>query len=299
MQQHTGQHLLSAVIERRHRVRTLSFHLGSEGATIDLARELTPRELDQSEDDANLVVWENRLVTVRFATAEEASHLSLRKESVRTGVLRLIEIGGVDLSACGGTHVDRTGALGLIAIVGRERFKGGQRLEFLCGGRALERFRLLREITAGSAQLLSSVAGELPASIEKLQTEAREQRRRIAMLQAEMLRYRADEFATEAEIVGDRRLVVRSIDGDAAELKALAAALTARPGYAVALVSSTRPAIVVVARSIDVSVSASDVVAKLTRGFGGRGGGRPEAAQGGGLDAPIDTILEAVRKELA
>ena len=217
---------------------------------------------------------------------------SLRKEPARTGTLRLIEIEGVDVSACGGTHVARTGAVGVIAVASWERFKGGQRLEFLCGRRALERFQLLRDTTASSVRLLSSLPEALPAAIEKLQADAREQRRTIATLQGDLMGYRAEEFASTAEVAPAGRLVLRSIDADGAALtQALASAIVERPGYIVVLVSSTSPALVVVARSSDLHVAANKILATLTVRFGGRGGGRPEFAQGGGSSTKRPTTF--------
>jgi len=122
MQQHTGQHVLSAAFDKLFGVRTVSFHLGGAVSTIDLAREMSEAEIAAAETEANRIVWEDRPVTIRFADAEEAARLPLRKESVRGGTLRLIEVEGFDLSACGGTHVARTGAIGLIAVASWERF---------------------------------------------------------------------------------------------------------------------------------------------------------------------------------
>ena len=110
MQQHTGQHVLSAACDRLFNARTDSFHLGSVSSTIDLNRPLSPRELERAEDEANRIVWEDRPVGIRFADAEEAARLPLRKEPARKGKLRLIEVADFDISACGGTHVARTGA---------------------------------------------------------------------------------------------------------------------------------------------------------------------------------------------
>ena len=283
MQQHTGQHLLSAVLDRMFGAKTLSFHLGTEISTIDLARELSPKDLAAAEKEANRVVWDDRPVSIRYASAEEAAGLGLRKESRREGTLRLIEIQDADLSACGGTHVARTGAIGMIAVLSWERFKGGQRLEFLCGGRALGRVRSLRDTASASVRLLSALPGDVPAAIEKMQAEAKEQKRTIAALQSDLVRYRSAELASEAEVTSAGRLVIRALDADAAGLKALATAVTATSGYVVALVSTTHPALVVVARSSDRSVAANAVLASLTARFGGRGGGKPELAQGGGL----------------
>ena len=122
MQQHTGQHVLSAAIDRVCGVRTESFHLGADAATIDLARELTTAEIAASEDAANDVVWADRPVTIRFVDAADAAALNLRKESVRIGTLRIVDVDGFDVSACGGTHVRRTGAIGVIAIPGGSDF---------------------------------------------------------------------------------------------------------------------------------------------------------------------------------
>ena len=114
MQQHTGQHVLSAAFDRLLENRTMSFHMGGESSTIDLAREVSPADVERAVDEANRIVWEDRPVTIRFASADEAARLPLRKEPVREGPLRLIEVRDFDLSACGGTHVARTGEIGIL-----------------------------------------------------------------------------------------------------------------------------------------------------------------------------------------
>jgi alanyl-tRNA synthetase len=301
MQQHSGQHVLSAAFDHLFGARTVSFHLGAAVSTIDLAREMSAAEIAAAEDEANRIVWEDRPVGVRFVTAEEAAALPLRKEPARGGTLRLIDVEQFDLSACGGTHVARTGGIGVIAVASWERFKGGQRLEFLCGGRALGRFRSLRDSVTASVRLLSVLPEEIPASIERMQAEAKDQKRASVALQTELSRFRADELAALAEGVRLKpdatiaQAVLRAIDADANGLKALASAITTKPGFVVVLVSATRPAFVVVARSADVGVAANQVLSALTGKFGGRGGGKPEMAQGGGLDASADAILDAAR----
>src|SRR6266705_2835774 len=241
MQQHSGQHVLSAAFDRLFGIRTVSFHLGAAVSTIDLAHDVSPADIAAAEARANRIVWEDRPVAIRFATAEEAARLPLRKEPVRGGTLRLIDVEGFDLSACGGTHVARTGGIGIIAIASWERFKGGQRIEFLCGGRALSAFRSLRDAVSGSVRLLSVLPAELPASIERLQAEAKNQKRSIAALQSELAGYRAEELAASAVPTAAGRLVARAVDADANGLKALATAIAARHGYVVVLVSSSTP----------------------------------------------------------
>ena len=295
MQQHTGQHVLSAAFDKLFAIRTVSFHLGAEVSTIDLARTVSPAEIDAAEREANRVVWEDRPVTIRFADAEEAAKLPLRKEPVRGGTLRLIEVENFDLSACGGTHVSRSGGIGLIAVSASERFKGGQRIEFMCGGRALRRFQTLRDSTTATVRLLSVLPEEIPAAVERMQSDAKDQKRALSALQTELARFRAEELAHAAEAIPAGKLVLRSIDGDAATLKSLAMAIAARSGHVVVLVSQLRPLLIVVARSADASIAAQSVVADLTKQFGGRGGGKPDLAQAGGLDADADTVLAAAR----
>jgi alanyl-tRNA synthetase len=234
-------------------------------------------------------------VTIRFVDSKEAEGLKLRKPSAREGTLRIIEVEDCDVSACGGTHVARTGAIGVIAIASWERFKGGQRLEFLCGGRALTRFGAQRDALAAATALLSVGAVEVPAAIERLLAEVKDQKRAGAALQTELARYRAGELAASAEPSDSGKLVFRAVDADANGLKSLASAIVAEPGFVVVLVSSSTPSLVVVARSADRGVRSNDVLGVLTAKFGGRGGGRPEMAQGGGLNGSAKDIFAAAR----
>jgi alanyl-tRNA synthetase len=299
MQQHSGQHVLSAAFVHRCGAKTVSFHLGSDVSTIDLERETTPAEISAAESEANAVVWDDRPVSIRYASAADAAALPLRKESARSGTLRLIEIDRCDLSACGGTHVRSTGAIGLIAITGWERFKGGQRIEFVCGGRALARMRSLRDITASAVRVLSTIPADIPAAVERLQSEQREQKRLIAQQQSALARYQAEELVAGAESCEWGSAVVRTIAGDAAALNALASAIVSRPGLLAVLVSSSSPALVVAARSAGLTISCADLVRALAARFGGRGGGKPDLAQAGGMAADPAQIAAAARDLVA
>jgi alanyl-tRNA synthetase len=291
MQQHTGQHVLSAAFDRLFGVRTESFHMGQLAATIDLAREVTAAEVAKAEDDANRVVWEDRPVAVRFATAEEAAAMPLRKESGRTGSLRLIDVQDYDLSACGGTHVERTGAIGVIAIGGWEKFRGGSRVEFLCGARALQRFRVWRDSLAAMQKHLSVPPIEMAASIERMQDDSKALQRTIRGFQEKLAAHEA------ATLLAHGSTIVEAIEGwDAQGLKAIAAAATAaQPSAVVALFTTGMPALVVVARGPNANVDAGAVLKQLTAQFGGKGGGKPDLAQGGGLNATSAQLIEATR----
>jgi alanyl-tRNA synthetase len=248
MQQHTGQHVLSAAFDRLASNRTVSFHMGAEPA--------------------------------------------------RGGTLRLIEVAGFDLSACGGTHVSRTGSIGLIAVTSAEKFKGGSRISFACGGRALRVFRNYRDAVGGSVRVLSVLPGELPAAVEKLQTEAKELRKSQSRLQEQLAGHEAERLLVATPERDGRRVVTEVISGfEAQGLKAMASALAARGRTVAALVSASSPALVVIARSADETVDANAVLRQLIAQFGGKGGGKPDLAQGG-LNGEPAAILAAIRELL-
>ena len=294
MQQHTGQHVLSAAFDRDCGVRTVSFHLGASASSIDLAREVSPRQIAQAEDEANRVVWEDRPVTVRFVDAADASALGLRKETARTGQLRIVQVADFDVSACGGTHVSRTGAIGMIAISSWERFKGGSRIEFRCGSRALRAHRDLRDTVAAAIKLVSVAPHELAQGIERLQADNKELARRARDLDARLATYEADALAAGAVEQQGVRAVVQALPGlEPAGLKTIAQAIAGKAGHVAVLFSEAPPHAVVVARAADVALDAAALLRGLTARFGGKGGGRPELAQGGGLGGPIEDLMGA------
>jgi alanyl-tRNA synthetase len=299
MQQHTGQHVLSAAFDRLTGARTESFHLGSASSTIDLGRIVSAAEIDRVEDEANRIVWEDRPVAIRFADAEEAAKLALRKEPARTGRLRLIDVENFDISACGGTHVARTGAIGTIAVAGSERVRGGTRVEFLCGVRALRGYRSLRDAMASSVRLLSVLPGDLPAGIDRIQADARDTRRRLKDLQSRLASFEASALAGRAELHGASRVVVEALEGwDANGLKAIASAISSRPGHVAVLLGVPPPSAIVIARAPDAAVDCAATLKALTDRFGGKGGGRSDLAQGGGLQGSAEDLIEFARSLL-
>lgn len=284
MQQHTGQHVLSAAFDRLFTNRTESFHLGVESCTIDLAREISVRDVAAAVDEANRVVWEDRPVSVRFVTAAEAATLPLRKEPAREGPLRLVEIDDFDLSACGGTHVARTGAIGMVVVPGVERFKGGSRVQFLCGGRVRRRFDAWRDAFANAQKHLSVSPDELAAAIERLQDDNKGLQRAFRAAQEKLAVHEAGALVARGHRAGERLVVVEAVpDLDAVGLKAMAAAAATHAGAAVVLFSASSPSLVVVAAHPAAGIDANSTLKALVAKFGGRGGGKPELAQGGGL----------------
>lgn len=300
MQQHSGQHMLSAAFDSVCGAHTESFHLGTETSTIDLSRAVSPAEIAAAEDTVNRIVWEDREVRLRFASPEEAAALPLRKETGREGVLRLIEVDGFDLSACGGTHVTRTGVVGIISVIGWEKFKGGMRIEFVCGNRALHRLREWRDVFSATSRILSVLPNALAPAIERLQSDnktlgktLREQQEKLAIHEAAKL------VADGSREADGRTVVVQALEGwDANGLKIIASAAAATPSVCIAVFSTTAPTLVVVSRAADVKVDSGAVVKALIAKFGGKGGGKPEMAQAGGLTGDVVGLVAAARELL-
>jgi alanyl-tRNA synthetase len=300
MQQHTGQHVLSAAFEHTSSSRTISFHMGEELSSIDLDREVSWAGIDAAVDAANRVIWEDRPVSIRFVSDAEAETLPLRKPPARHGTLRLIEVAGFDLSACGGTHVSRTGAIGIIAVTAAEKFKGGSRITFACGGRALGVLRMYRDAVSGTVRVLSVLPGELPGAVEKLQHEVKDLRKAQARLQEELARHEAERLLASIPERDGRRVFIQVVPGfDAPALKVMASAMAASGRTLAALVSATAPVLVVIARSPDAPGDAQAILRQLIAQFGGKGGGKPDLAQGGGMTADPAAIAAALRTLIA
>jgi alanyl-tRNA synthetase len=273
--------------------------MGADVSTIDLAREVTPAEIAEAQRGANRIIWEAPPVTVRFVSEEDASKLPLRKEPVKTGLLRIVEVTDFDVSACGGTHVPQTGMIGAILVAGWERFKGATRLTFVCGGRALRSHDALRDVVVAATRALSVLPAEIEPAIGRLQAEIKATGREVRTLQEEVAVARAARLRESAATIGPWRGVLLTQPGwDAAALKTLATAVVSEPGFVVVMTGDSRPTPVVIARSADVGVDAGAWMKRATAELGGRGGGRPEAAQGG-LDASPERILEFARATIA
>ncbi|MCK7461402.1 MAG: hypothetical protein MZU84_04705 [Sphingobacterium sp.] len=251
MQQHTGQHILSAAFDRLHRARTVGFHLGAVLSTLDLDKVLEPggdgRRLRPRRTGSSGRTGPCRSGSRR---RKRPPSITFRKEPTRSGPLRVIEVEDFDMSACGGTHVARTGQVGVIALRSWEKFRGGMRLEFVCGGRALREFRILRDAVAGSLRFLSVAPPDLPSAIEGAQAENKDLRRTIRDLGERLAVHEAAALVQRARQAGPARVIVEALDGwDQAGLKALASASASQPGVVAALLSEGDPALLVIARA--------------------------------------------------
>jgi alanyl-tRNA synthetase len=280
MQQHSGQHLLSAVFVERFGIATVSFHLGQDSSTIDLdTPSLEPARLLETERRVNEAVFENRPLRVTFEDAAETR--DLRKPSEREGTLRIVSIEGLDRSACGGTHVTRTGEIGPILLRKLDKIRNTVRVEFLCGGRAVARARADFDALSRAAQVFSGALDEVPVLVAAQQEAARAADKLRRKLEGDLAQYQGRDLyaATAPDAEGIRRTLRRLPSGNLEDLRALAQSFSAQP-KAVFVAALENPPAVLLAVSADSGLDAGKLLKAALTQAGGRGGGNPRLAQG-------------------
>ena len=286
MQQHTGQHILSQAFIRVASLATVGFHLSAEYSTIDLdAGEVDMQVVRAAEDLANAIVFQNRRVTSRLVTPDEAVSLNLRKPSQRKGILRVVTIADFDVSACGGTHVRQTGEIGGIFINRVERVNRRTRVEFVCGQRSLDSYRRRSGDLDRIAKGLSVAPQDAPDRVEKQSQEIKTIRKRLKTKDEWLAELLAHQLFDQAPSIGEVRIVKHQFEGEERSfLTLLAQRLLALGPCWVLLGNRGEQAQLLMARSRSLSGDLRPVMAECSRMVSGRGGGAPALVQGGGSD---------------
>jgi len=304
MQQHSGQHVLSAAFIRLYDMPTVSFHMADDYCSIDLdTPALTKEQIESAERLANEIILENRAVDIRFVTRDQAGKLGLRKlPPTERDELRLIDIHDFDLTACGGTHVSQTGQIASVLLRKVEKVRQGWRVEFVAGQRAVATARRDFTTLTEAAALFSAHIYDVPQQARKSLDEIRSLRKQREQSQEELAAAQAAALLAETAETNGRKLVVRTLsDGDLNFIKLLAQKVTRLSTHAVAILATTSPQpSVVFAQSagqpFDMGALMKETMAKL----GGRGGGSKDLAQGGIPSADgIDANLSAIAATLA
>lgn len=289
MQQHSGQHVLSAAFVELFNMPTVSFHMGEESCTVDLdAKAISSEQVKQAEMRANQVIWEDRPVATSDATPEEARTRGVRKiPDAKGGKLRLIEVKDFDLCACGGTHVKTTGQIGSILIRKIEKVKQGIRVEFVCGARAVCHARKDFEALTDAAARFSTHLWEVPTQISKALEDTKSASKREQKLLEQVAELTAIKILAEAPETNGYKLVMQVLeDKDLAYAKMLAQKLTAlSPNCVALLASASGQASLVFAQSRGMSFDMGALMKDAMAFTGGRGGGNNDMAQGGSPDA--------------
>lgn len=295
LQQHSGQHILSQAFVQTSGAETRSFHLGAQTSTIDIELS-SPADsmMRAAEDVANAIIFEDRPMRVHLVNEEQAALLPLRKESAVRGNIRVIEIEDYDWSPCGGTHAARTGQIGLIAIRSYERAKKMTRVEFVCGGRALAEYRLTNQTAFAVARLFSADREGSPELVAAVIQENRGLKKRLRELLELAMSAEAAEILSEAQTSGGFKIAHAVFAGrDIEEVRILAAKIVTRePAVALLATKDRDSARLIFARSASLTPDMSKLLAEACETLGGRGGGKPELAQGGG--PKIENVEQAV-----
>jgi len=287
MQQHTGQHLLSAVFQERFGLPTVSFHLGESVSTIDLrGPQPTPQVLEGAARAANAIVFEDREITVRYGTAEQFARMGVRKQVDRTGTLRAIEIAGIDFQPCGGTHVRRTGQIGTILLRGCSKIRQDWRVEFACGQRAEAAARSDSDLIARVAARLKCAAHDLDASLERLLGEREAAARNLKTLLPKLADAEAASRLRSAGMpAGGAPIVVEVLQDVAPEYLQYYATALARGEKVVALLAVQESGALLFAQHRTAGHDMNALLRKVLDEFGGKGGGSKDFARGALSDA--------------
>jgi alanyl-tRNA synthetase len=300
MQQHHGQHLLSAAFEQLFGARTLSVHMGEAMCTVDLEHPpFTGKQIAEVETLVNHMVWANVEIYARFVTPDELQMIPLRKPPKVHERIRVVSAGNFDHSACGGTHPQRTGEVGCVVIRRWERYKAGTRVEFVCGGRAVRDYAMRRDLLQQLAATLHVGLAELPDTVARLQASEAQGRKALEAAQTRLTVYDAQELLAAAERIDGVPVVVHTFaDRSIASLRLLARHIAEGGGVALLGLHADKAQFIFI-RGANVPFDMREALAAATAIVGGRGGGKPESAQGGGPDTDrLDEALQAAVKTL-
>ena len=299
MQQHAGDHMIASALHRLMGGVTIGLHISDDVSTIDVAMpegmtRIAAEDIRRIEADVNERIQRDVPIRCWFPAAEELASLPLRKAPTVSEHVRIVAIGEDEMVACGGTHPATAGQLGLVKILSVAPARGKMRVTFVAGQRALADYVRCHDAAHAAAGLLSTGVENLSAAVTALQEKLRAAEFELLRLRKEQLLSQAEHFVTEAEALPDgRRLIARFVEADALLLRDLTSRLIETPGV-IALMGAMNgdQAIYVFGRAADVALNMGNLLRDSAKSLGGKGGGRPDFAQGGGCAE----IMEAARQ---
>ncbi|MCB9157529.1 MAG: hypothetical protein H6645_10465 [Caldilineaceae bacterium] len=287
MQQHSAQHLLSYVFDTLYDFETVSVHFGAHESTLDLATaEVSAAQLRMAEQTANQLVYDNLPITAYFVDESEIARVPLRRPPKVQGQIRIVEIEQRDYSACGGTHCRHTGELGLIRLTRQERSRGNVRITFLCGWRALQDSIQKHELISQVATIFSTDVESAPELVQRTLEQNKAFERQVSELNQRLMQFEARELLEKAVQMADVRVVTKVLHEQPPEnVRRLATQLQEESGLIACLATVVSGKLTLLcARSADVDLHMGNLLRDALKQFGGGGGGRPDFAQGGGVE---------------
>ena len=304
MQQHAGDHMIASALHRFMGGVTIGLHISGDVSTIDVAMpggatHLTDADIRRIEADVNERIQRDVPIRCWFPEAAELAALPLRKPPTVDEHVRIVAIGTDEMVACGGTHPATAGQLGLVKILSAAPARGKMRVSFLAGQRALADYARTREAAHQAAAQLSTGVENLPAAVAALQEKLRAAEFELLRIKKEQLLAQGERFLAEAEALpGGAKLIARFADTDANGLRDLASRLIAQPGVIALLgAANSEQAVYVFGRSADVQADMGALLRDSARPLGGKGGGRPDFAQGGGSREILAAACSLLRSQ--
>lgn len=304
MQQHCGEHILSYAFWKTCGANNVGFHMNEDSVFIDLDREIDEETAQKAEWMANGCIWANEPITLHYVDSTELGKFPLRKKNEKLrGTVRLVDIHNGDICTCCGTHPPYTGMVGAIQIIRSVRHKGGSRVEFLCGNRALREMHKRNRILEDTSDLLSVKAEEVLPAVEKLHQEILELRAQVREKTQELIRLQLPEQLDQAPVLKNgTKLLVLTLEGSAADGKSAMKLASAQPGVLAAVFTKDGDRLLYqFALGEGAEGDCKACCAKANELFAGRGGGRPQSAQGGGTAGPdweekVKELVEEISK---
>ena len=306
MQQHTGQHVLSALIDDMFNAKTVGFHLGKNHVTVDTDIELTDKELDKAEDRINEVIYKNKNINSEFPGEEKLNDISLRKEAVVDENIRIVKINGVDVIPCGGTHLKQTGQIGVLSIIDREKYKDGTRITFLCGKRALDDYKFKNNIVAEARDSLGVQNKNIGSEIERLKEDLDNKEKEIEDLKNELLDFRVEKLIKSGEKFKDYRIINKVYEKENySDIRLMANKLVEFDNTIVIFgQKNNNTSRLILGKSANIEkTDMNKLIGEIMELLEGNGGGHEYFAQGGGskpekLAKAVELADKKIREEL-
>ena len=299
MQQHSGQHILSACFYKLYGGETSSFHISKESSTIEIdISNFDAAMAEELEKEINEAVYRNSPVTASIVSKEELAALPLRKQPQVDSNIRIINMEGIDCTPCGGTHVKSTAEIGMIKIKKWEKLKSSYKFDFVCGSRALKDYTYKNHLVNKLGAQLSAKESDIETAFTRFTEDYKNLQKQLSLLRSEMVEVETQRLFNTAIEWNGYRIICRSFDNrEFNDIKLIAQALSAAPSHVVLLAAKGPNCQLIFSRSEDVALNMNTLLKAILPMLNGKGGGSPKSAQGGGT-GDIDGALAAAIEKL-
>lgn len=300
MQQHSGQHILSACFYKLYHGETSSFHIGKDAVTIEIAIESFNADMAELvEEMANSMIYSNHIVSTDIVDKDKIALLPLRKQPKVTNNIRIVDIEGCDCSPCGGTHVKATGEIGLIKIKRWEKLKNSYRFEFICGKRALKDYRYKNALVNKLGAYLSASEQDVEKAFLKFTEDYKALQKQVSQSRNELVAYDAHSLMENSFNINGIKVVCKTLENrDFNEIKLIAQTIVANPSHIALLATSSEGSQLIFTRSDDIEINMNNLLKSILPIINGKGGGSSKAAQGGGsgdIQAALTSAVESLK----